>query len=94
MHGQFACNEPPPLASIQNELEIKINNVISELDHLRRKDELLSGQLIEKSLRRSVEKNEESKRRQNENLIRDEQTRSRINYLENLQEKQVRNIQI
>lgn len=78
-----------PLVNIQNELEVKINNVLCELENLRRKDEILSGQLIEKSLRQSVENTEEKRRRDDENLLRDEQTRSRINYLENLQEKQV-----
>jgi hypothetical protein len=38
-----------PLARIQSDLEAKISNVLDELDTLKRKDEILTAKLIEKS---------------------------------------------
>ena len=38
-----------PLARIQSDLEAKISNVLDELDTLKRKDEILTAKMIEKS---------------------------------------------
>lgn len=76
-----------PLAKIQSELEAKISNVLCELDTLRRKDEILTAKLVEKSLRRH-EQDERAEEKDSEYRVNLEENQTRIQYLENLQEKQ------
>lgn len=77
-----------PLARIQSELEAKISNVLCELDTLRRKDEILTAKLVEKSLRRHEQDERAEELKDSEYRVNLEENQTRIQYLENLQEKQ------
>lgn len=84
-----------PLARIQSDLEAKITTVLDELETLKKADEELSAKLLEKNLRKQAELIEEFDECKEKNLeanLKREENQERINYLENLQKKQVSSI--